>query len=274
MFSFRGDHVPKHNVPARKLADGTIKQPMPVFDPLTSIPFYIGLLLLLWQCRRNHAALLAVAWFFIMSLNSVLSFGAPNILRTLILSPIAALMLGLGLLWILDRINSLGLSKIAAGVIVAVLFCLFAAQQTYSYYYIFPKQDFVYQEFNDTYVRMGHLTAGLAESADVYLPGDWYQHPTIKYMTFYSEGVRELTLPDGLSKNDSERSRIIVFTYFTNLGSDLKALFPSIRIIPVLDHRNRPFAYMIKLRPQQLKPREEIEKHFKGRIDISVYPNR
>src|SRR5690606_33598200 len=67
-----GDHVAKHNVPYR-----------PVFDPATGLFFALGLVGCGWALVRTGAFLpvVVLTWFGAFAMASVLSFGAPNILR-------------------------------------------------------------------------------------------------------------------------------------------------------------------------------------------------
>ncbi|MCD6384570.1 glycosyltransferase family 39 protein, partial [Candidatus Sumerlaeota bacterium] len=74
MFTFRGDHVAKHNLPFK-----------PVFDPIMSFIFYLGIVAILYNAIRRKCifSTTVMLWFLVMLLASVLSFGAPNLLRTL-----------------------------------------------------------------------------------------------------------------------------------------------------------------------------------------------
>jgi hypothetical protein len=92
MFSFRGDADSRNNVPG-----------LPVLDVLMSIPFYLGLLLAAWRWRRpafGGGLLLAGA---VMLVPTVFSEYAPHFRRALGVTPVVALLCGLGLATILGR---------------------------------------------------------------------------------------------------------------------------------------------------------------------------
>lgn len=91
MFSVRGDRDPRSNVPG-----------MPAFDLLLSIPFMVGLGLAVWRWKRGVFAglLLAAA---IMLAPTVFSEHAPHFRRAVGVTPVAALLVGMGLALILGR---------------------------------------------------------------------------------------------------------------------------------------------------------------------------
>ena len=62
MFSFKGDHVPKHNIPY-----------VPVLDALTSVFFLLGIVSLLRGLKRSVFHSLVFWWFMVMMLPSVLA---------------------------------------------------------------------------------------------------------------------------------------------------------------------------------------------------------
>ncbi|MCU0500589.1 MAG: glycosyltransferase family 39 protein [Anaerolineae bacterium] len=91
MFSIRGDMDPRSNVPG-----------LPAFDILMSLPFVIGLGLALWRWRRPvFSSLLIIGG--VMLLPTVVSDYAPHFRRAVGATPVAALLIGLGLAVILGR---------------------------------------------------------------------------------------------------------------------------------------------------------------------------
>jgi hypothetical protein len=96
MFSLQGDRAWIHNLAGR-----------PVFDPLLSIPFWIGLLLWIRRLfRRNDpdrdALALLLIWSGAMLLPTVFSDDAPNFSRSLPALPALFVAVGLGLTWIVS----------------------------------------------------------------------------------------------------------------------------------------------------------------------------
>jgi 4-amino-4-deoxy-L-arabinose transferase-like glycosyltransferase len=289
MFSVRGDHEGRHNPPERRWIDerGQLKSkpPMPVFDPVSSLFFYLGLAVAFFRARRSAAWLLALVWLFVMSLNSVLSFGAPNLLRALSMAPIVALLMGEGLLLAGDYLGRRTAWRQAAWGLVAVCFCWFAGWQTWSYFYVFPQIPAVWGKFNGSFCDLARYAIDTAPDFDVFLPGDRWSHPTVKYLTHGVPGIYELTLPDALARpteqkpqigeDNPPRGRMIVFTQFTGINSDLAQLFPTGRFVKTFRESGGPlWAGAFYLPPAALKTREEIERHFAGRIGVSVFPER
>jgi len=69
-FIDRGDTIPRHNVPGR-----------PIFGPLITAAFWLGLVGALWWRRRQPAVMLCLLWLGIMLLPTVLAEDAPHFLR-------------------------------------------------------------------------------------------------------------------------------------------------------------------------------------------------
>ena len=91
MFNFRGDPDPRNNQPG-----------LPVLDILMSIPFLIGLGVMLWRWRRPAFGVTLLAGA-IMLIPTVLSEYAPHFRRALGAAPIVALLCGLGLAILLGQ---------------------------------------------------------------------------------------------------------------------------------------------------------------------------
>ncbi len=69
-FFWRGDFIPRHNVPLR-----------PVFDPLTAAALLGGVILAGVRWRRSPAHALVLIWVVVMLLPTVLAEDAPHLLR-------------------------------------------------------------------------------------------------------------------------------------------------------------------------------------------------
>lgn len=87
VFSFNGDPRWTYSLPGR-----------PIFDPLTSLFFLLGFLLLVYRWRRPKYALLLI-WFGLGLLPSALSPDAPSTIRLIGVLPIVFLLLGIGVQW-------------------------------------------------------------------------------------------------------------------------------------------------------------------------------
>jgi hypothetical protein len=90
MFTNRGDFIPRHNVPLR-----------PVFDPVLSVFFLMGLVLCLIQFRQRSEHALVLIWLTVMILPTILAEDAPHFLRSVGVLPVAFVVpaIGLDYLW-------------------------------------------------------------------------------------------------------------------------------------------------------------------------------
>lgn len=85
MFSVAGDIDPRSNIPGQ-----------PALDPLIAVPFYLGLILAVWRWKRPAIGVLLLAGGA-MLLTTVLSEYAPHFRRAIGMTPVVALLTGLGL---------------------------------------------------------------------------------------------------------------------------------------------------------------------------------
>jgi len=90
MFTHRGDFIPRHNVPLR-----------PVFDPVLSAFFLLGLILCFFRFRQGAEHAFVLIWLAIMLLPTILAEGAPHFLRSVGILPVAFVVpaIGLDFLW-------------------------------------------------------------------------------------------------------------------------------------------------------------------------------
>jgi hypothetical protein len=94
LFAFRGDFIPRHNVPLR-----------PLFDPLTSVFFFLGVLLSLGNVTKRGGQSLALIWTAVMLMPTVLAEDCPHFLRAVGVLPMAMLFPALGLEWLRERLR-------------------------------------------------------------------------------------------------------------------------------------------------------------------------
>ncbi|HEY63202.1 MAG TPA: phospholipid carrier-dependent glycosyltransferase [Caldilineae bacterium] len=178
MFSVRGDAEWIHNLAGR-----------PVFDPLMSISFWLGVYL--WARRivrgdnpdRDALVLLAL-WSGVMLLPSVFSDAAPNFSRTLPALPALFVAVGLGLnaLMGLDRYRR----PLVSGIVAVILFVSLGLNAR-DYFIRFPRSPETYYAYDvdklDAWAYLEPLTADY----QVYLSKLWAEHGTIRYLTRKSD---------------------------------------------------------------------------------------
>ncbi len=174
MWTWRGDHVGKHNLPLA-----------PVFDWATGLLFLVGIGWCLVNITRNQTAFVVPAWLGLMALTSVFSFGAPNILRMLAAAPAAILAMVLGMK-VADGVMARGGLSIATrrGIFGLVLL-VFAALQLDSYFRRFPQSAEVRREFNtEMFFDPAQLVLQSADGIKtIWVPEEMMAHPTFDFVT-------------------------------------------------------------------------------------------
>ena len=174
MFSFTGDLDWTHGPEKRS-----------VFDPLLSIPFYIGLALWLWRLRRAddpdfEALSILLIWATAMLLPSVFSERAPNYSRTLPSLPAVLTASGLGLAWF----ATLKRPTTWLGPLLAALILVGGMLWTiYDYYVVFAQEEEIYYVYDaDKLDALEHLNT-LTDENQVYLSQIWGDaHATVWYL--------------------------------------------------------------------------------------------
>lgn len=207
MPAFRGDHVGKHNLPGppqflqsfppapervlerwreerleAKAAGRPVHDPhgtgMPVFGLSLGLLFYVGFALLLRGAWKDPADVAVASWLVVGSLASILSFGAPNMLRLLYLSPAMLLVALLPLTLLLQGPVRRWLP------LVAGLFLLHAATDLRRLW-LWPTHPMVPPEFNAELAEVGTYLARQPDRLPVLLPFE--EQPTL---TFIADGTR------------------------------------------------------------------------------------
>jgi hypothetical protein len=256
MWNWRGDHVAKHNLPHE-----------PVFDPVTGIVFFIGVGVLLATARQQVVPFVLLTTLAVISLASVLSFGAPNILRTQAMIPAAVLTVIFGLRWIADRwtLHHPGSRRFLVPVI-AVYLALSGAWQVWTYFGLMPRSIAVRQEFQtDNFYLPAVAVQKLSQSGQVrgriWVPEELASHPTF---AFASHGTRNMvtypaqgwpigqleaggTSPATIAKGDAVllTLRSIDLASPRNLRAEVRAAGTNRRIatIPILQANGPPIPF-------------------------------
>jgi 4-amino-4-deoxy-L-arabinose transferase-like glycosyltransferase len=179
MWTFKGDHVGRHNLPYE-----------PVFDWISGLIFYLGLAYSVRFAHRLENAFLPLAWVVTLSAASVFSFGAPNILRMQGAIPAVVLLYVRGLMLVYDRLRAWGRRRFAQ-VCVAALTLWFAGYQLDSYFRRFATSLEVRNEFlTDTFYAPAVAVRQLSTDGTViWVSKDLAEHLTFKFVT---NGVRNI----------------------------------------------------------------------------------
>ena len=110
MFTHRGDFIPRHNVPLR-----------PVFDPVLSAFFLLGVILCFARFRQSAEHAFVVIWLAVMLLPTILAEGAPHFLRSVGVLPVAFVVPAVGLDSLWRFLGNKGTTPVAVGAVVLVL---------------------------------------------------------------------------------------------------------------------------------------------------------
>lgn len=262
MFSFKGDHVPKHNIPY-----------VPVLDALTSLFFLLGIVMLIRGLKRSVFNSLVFWWFLILMLPSVLSFGAPNLLRALGLSPALAIILALGYDKGYGLVRSWWRShRLAAGV---MLLCLgvFASVEVTRYFVVWRNDIRTWYDFNSGWAELARSVARIPEKQYlIYVPGDIFYHTTFKFIVRERPDVFPMRLPDAFTRDeDQARDHLVVTTLYGEVYSVVRPLFPRASIMQRFDDpKGRPWAYVFRIPNDDLLRTTRAESVLKGlRIDVN-----
>jgi hypothetical protein len=110
MFTNRGDFIPRHNVPLR-----------PVFDPVLSAFFLLGLIICLKRFRQKMEHALVLIWLVVMLLPTILAEGAPHFLRSVGVLPMAFVVPAIGLDYLWRFLENRATALTAAGAVTLAL---------------------------------------------------------------------------------------------------------------------------------------------------------
>jgi len=184
MWTIRGDHVARHNLPHE-----------PVFDWASGIVFYFGFVWCLWQAGRNEFAFLLPWWVVVFSLASVFSFGAPNILRMQGMIPAVVVIYVLGLRTLYELAVH-WLRQPVRVLLISSLVVLFLVLQLDSYFRRFAQSPEMRREFlYDTFYKPALQVRGIAPQVNsVYVPADLGHHLTFRFLTHEVQNLQYYTV--------------------------------------------------------------------------------
>ncbi len=153
---------------------------VPVFDIVTAGIFYFGLALCLRAAMRGRPAEAAIlAWMAIGSLASILSYGAPNLLRLTILIPAVVYILAIGLGAMLDSVAARFGSR-AAGVILLLLLSHYTVVQVHRFH-AWPRNPMTASAFNIEFATLGRHLTEMDARVPVVMPVEIWDHATLRF---------------------------------------------------------------------------------------------
>ena len=269
MFSIRGDSAWIHNLMGR-----------PIFDPLLSIPFWLGLVL--WIVRllrrddpdRDSLALLML-WSLVMLLPTVFSDDAPNFSRSLPALPAVFVAVGLGLSAIADLLARAPMpakAARAAGVAVIGLIVIGSLVLAARDYFVrFPKAPEAYYAYDvDKLDAWAHLRP-LAAAHQVYLSQLWAEHATLAFLRRGTD-VKSFDSSETVVLPPSGRGAVYAFPALQRQRAvRLATLWPGTPVQEFSDAHGAPLLETVTLDPETLRdypparsPEKPLEVAFNG----------
>jgi len=254
MFTWHGDIEWAHNLAGR-----------PVFDPLLSIPFLlgVGVWIVRLSRRKNNdpnadpdvdALVLLALWAIVMVLPSILSEAAPNYSRTLPALPAVFVTVGLGLSWL-----AIGLPRWrwlpawSGSVLAGLLLVSSGLWASYDYFIRFPNQPPAYYIYDaDKLDALAALEALAAEGNKVYLQPLWASHATFTFLRD-SNTVKSLDTAETLVLPPVGSGAVYAFpSEKLDAAAHLAQVWPGIQAEELLDRYNNRLLALVKVPPDLL----------------------
>jgi len=232
MFGLRGDDAWRHNLAGK-----------PVFDPLTALLFYAGVLVALWKWRQPRYALL-LAWLGVMLLPGVISQGAPHFLRTIGVMPAVFVFPALALSAISDFGFRISDSRVTYHVLrftfyasCILLLLLNAGLTFHDYFTTWANSEETFYAYHGDAAEIAGRMNELDGPGTVFLlpvsylwPSD-YTHKTIDYLyrgdaPYHFPRVDEVHTPADLAAlcQGFERAYVVTWTQGDHVDADPKRL--------------------------------------------------
>jgi 4-amino-4-deoxy-L-arabinose transferase-like glycosyltransferase len=171
MFGMRGAENGFFNLPLR-----------PVFPGIAVVPFYVGVLIALWQCR-SLAYALTLLWLGVMLLPTILAADAPHWLRAIGAAPPAYLLWGLGLATAWEWLARRWRWGAAAGGAVAIACTLWWTQATArEYFEVWARRPELYYEYMQYATDAAHAAQQTPADDALLVSEEYYRHATYLFL--------------------------------------------------------------------------------------------
>lgn len=158
---------------------------LPVFDIITAIFFYLGVFVCAHRASRGGWRELALLlWMAIGSLASILSYGAPNLLRMTILIPAVVAILVVGLSAAADRVDKRFGAK--AALAFMLVFALNSAVVQVRRFVAWPTHPNTAPAFNSDFAQLGTWLHKNEINVPVVIQHQMWDHATLR---FTADGV-------------------------------------------------------------------------------------
>ena len=173
MFHWRGDHVPKQNIPHA-----------PALDRIQGAFFLVGLLLCgVAAWRKRPLSLILLGWILCGLTATIFTHtDSPNFLRTLCITPAVAAVTGIGLAGI-ARLSARRLGAKGAVALATLLLCATALWTGRDVYAVWPKRQDVWQSFNGDISQLARFAAQSPPDVAVYVPQFLFEHRSFQFQS-------------------------------------------------------------------------------------------
>lgn len=283
MFNWRGDFIPRHNLPDR-----------PVFDLAMGLLFLLGLALCLWRALRQQEYALLVIFLLVMLLPTVLAEGAPHFLRAVGVLPVLFVFPAVGGAAVWHAVSKRS-SRWVAAVVLALLvgFSLYSTVNDYFVRHV--RSEAVYYNFETGAVELaaeinGFLDTGWRPETGLHVsPGTpspqrhlylderlWRDWTSLRYLVPDTGGLTLLGSATPPSASADE-VRVVVWPYVDQQSS--LTLLPLNRVISVregpsergdLEKDSRLLCLTYEARPAGAVP-TNVQEHFEQDIELVGY---
>jgi len=292
MFSFRGDHVPLHNVavPLPRGHPEYGKTGTPVLDPVWSVLFLAGLAYTLIEARRGGAArrraLAWLGWLGCMSLPSIVTqTDSANTLRNLGATPAVAYFVASGWWWGWSKCGTRNGERGTRGekrprrwlrglLLMALVWG--AGFQVHKLWVRHPQVPGMREAFSGLHVELANLCRPDPSGAPLFVAPDVSVNKTFEFLTIGRQDLLPLDLVALLSEPERGKAtdHRVLCTFFRSdnwaltrrLSQRLIALFPGGRFEPTPHEAGMPdpsVARVFRIPAGALLPRAEAAERVK-----------
>ena len=283
-FVFRGDFIPRHNIPLR-----------PVFDPLVGLAFVGGVGISLRRARRSPAHGLCLIWLGVMLMPTILAEDAPHMLRGSGILPVLFMFPALGFVGLRRRAAQVPplhewrgdqgmsrprLSRVGPVLIGAALVASSARNvvdyarhlRSEAVYYNFEAGATALAVEANRFLESGWCGAGLVARQRApglgrqawIVPRLWGDWPSVRYLCPDSEALRVLSEGDDLNRSAAEETEVVLFLWPYEDNRGAVSLLPRNRVLSVhegarergdLDAQSRLLYVAFRSEPADTAPR-------------------
>lgn len=243
MFHFRGDTIPKFNIPGK-----------PALNPILGIFFAIGLggcASGAWRRSAGHCILLG--WLVLGILPTVFSqTDSPHYLRTLVATPAMAGITAVGIAapwrWMEAKYRDRAIRFVYPGAVLILMGVSLYWTSRDIFVRWAPSQE-VWETFNSGQTQIGRSAAATPEGVTYWIPSYIRDHRSLRYIAPEDPKIRSYSNFSFLrADEDLEGPRRVVVTNHNNLYPLLERLVPTGRVFEAFetaDGRTWALAYEI-----------------------------